>query len=354
MKTKTIILIVINFFIFSILFYNANKNFEHKNIEANVEKITPIKHDIKVDKPSFLDYKSLIAQIKEWEEECPDLVEVGTYGKSTKQQDLYYIRIRNKRVKEELPKILITACIHGNEPLATSTTMWYVGSILKNYNNKNIENLVDSRDLYFIPVVSPDSYPKSRIVDGVDPNRNFPGTQNLDLKSVPPVAALQEFFLQIKPKAVMSGHTYGRVYLMPPGDSMNNCPDHDEFVNVLSEMSKLSGYRHIRACDLYMGNGNVNVKPKRTYGTPHGGFNSMVPIYGTETDWYYRNGAFAIVVEFGTHQKIPTDSDISTEFDKTYEAMLYFLVNAPKVEINTNTLTTDSISPDYLMDFRDE
>ena len=42
------------------------------------------------------------------------------------------------------------------------------------------------RDIYFIPVVSPDSYPKSRIVDKVDPNRDFPHLGRPNHKSIPP------------------------------------------------------------------------------------------------------------------------------------------------------------------------
>jgi hypothetical protein len=71
------------------------------------------------------------------------------------------------------------------------------------------------------------------------------------------------------------------------------------------------------------------------------------PIYGTEVDWYYRNGAFAttpnrkrihrgafaIVMEFGTHQHIPSQSDIDSEFRRTFQAVLYFIKEAPLVEI---------------------
>lgn len=356
MKTKIIILLIIFNFLILTFFVNFKKKY---NIDLNKnddikETTNPIEHDVSISEPSFLQYQDLVKQIKLWEQECPELVEVGIYGKSTKQQDLYYIRIKNKRIKEELPKVLITACIHGNEPLATSTTMWYIGSLLKNYNDNKIQNLIDSRDLYFVPVVSPDSYPKSRMVDGVDPNRNFPGSSNPDKKSVAPVRELQDFFLKIKPQAVMSGHTYGRVYLMPPGDSMSYCPDHEEFVRVLDKMSQLSGYRYIRACDLYMATSNPNTKPIRSYGVANGDYKVMVPIYGTETDWYYRNGAFAIVAEYGTHQRIPSNTDTNTEFDKTYEAMLCFLQEAPLVNVTPNFASQKQSETDYKIDFRDE
>ena len=89
-------------------------------------------------------------------------------------------------------------------------------------------------------------------------------------------------------------------------------------------MSELTGYRMIKASSMY-----------------------NHPIFGTELDWYYRNGAFsmtpngkrihrgafAIVMEFGTHQRIPSMEDIKTEFDRTFEAVLHFIKEAPLVEI---------------------
>jgi hypothetical protein len=57
------------------------------------------------------------------------------------------------------------------------------------------------------------------------------------------------------------------------------------------------------------------------------------PIIGTEVDWFYRHGAFAIVIEYGTHQKVPTVDDIDYEFNKTYPAVLWFIQAAPETKI---------------------
>ena len=48
-----------------------------------------------------------------------------------------------------------------------------------------------------------------------------------------------------------------------------------------------------------------------------------------DADWGNRQGAFSVLIEFGTHQRPPSDSDIQTEFDKTYKAALYFMKEAP-------------------------
>lgn len=346
MKNKTLIFLILNLLVFQFGLFliikknkDANKPVTPEQILPPIEAkptLPPIQNSIDSPHPSYLNYSQVVAQLKKWKEQAPEMTEVGTYGKSTKGEDLYYIRIHNRRFiqAEDHPKVLITACIHGNEPLATATTMWYIGSLLKDYNdNAKIRDLLDSRDIYFVPVVSPDSYPTSRFVDGVDPNRNFPKGPDSATRSVKPVAALQDFFNTIKPQAVISGHTWGRVFLTPYGDQMDNCPDHDQFKEIVGKMSELSGYRNIRACDMYRSNGRLNNPPIRTVGYDIGEYRVMAPIFGTEVDWYYRNKAFAIVMEFGTHQRIPSDKDIQVEFDKTYESVIYFIDKAPLVKL---------------------
>lgn len=261
--------------------------------------------------PEYLDYSGLISQLKEWNEQAKDLTEVGTYGKSTKGTDIFYIRINNEFDTKPKPKVLITACIHGNEPWSTGVVMAYVGTLLGQYgDSQKITDLVNSRDIYIIPVVSPDSYPDSRRVDGVDPNRNFPGPSKPDRKSVPPVKALMNFVLQIKPNAIISGHTWGRIFLQPYGDKNELCPDHEEYQRILKKMGEMCDYDMQRACEMY-----------------------NEPIFGTEVDWYYRNRILAIVMEFGTHQKKPTPKEIKSEFERTFQGVLWFIEEAPVVEL---------------------
>lgn len=257
-----------------------------------------------------LSHEDVEKTLKEWEAKAPELVEVGTFGKTTKGRDQIYIRVCNEYEPSE-KAVLITAAIHGNEPWSTSTVMAYAGKLITAYGrDESLTKLVNSRTIYFVPVVSPDSYPNSRSVDGVDPNRDFPTLKNPEKRSVTPVKNLQDFFLKLKPNAVLSGHTFGRVFLIPWGDSTKDNPSIDDYRRVASEMSRLSGYRYQRGCEMY---------------------NS--PIFGTEMDWYHRNGAFAMVMEFGSHQRKPSKEETRSEFDKTFSAFVRFLEEAPKVEL---------------------
>jgi hypothetical protein len=278
--------------------------------------------NIKTPIPSYLPYEGIVRQLNVWNQEAPDLAEQGIVGKTSRGKDIHYLRITNE-FNGNKPKILITGCIHGNEPHATATVMAYLGTLLSGYGkDAEITEILDTREIYFVPVVSPDSYPDSRYVDGVDPNRDFK-----NLKAAP-VRAIQEFFQKHKFKAALSGHTWGRVFLIPPGNAMQNCPDHEKYKTIVGEMARLSGYRWMRACDLYNGNGGLNNPPIRWGDSDWNMDLSEVPIYGTEVDWYYQNGAFAVVMEFGTHQRLPTVKEIQDEFNMTWSAFRLFLKKA--------------------------
>ena len=177
-------------------------------------------------------------------------------------------------------------------------------------DDDQITSLLDSREIYFVPVVSPDSYPTNREVDGVDPNRDFPTDRDPNKQSVTPVAALQQFFLDIKPNAVISGHTFGRVFLTPWGSRTQICDNESDYQRIIGEMAKKCGYKMMRCC-----------------------FNYGQPIFGTEVDWYYKNGAFAIVMEFGTHQRRPSNKEINQEFDRTFDGILYFIKEGAEVNV---------------------
>jgi len=323
--SRTNILIVINLLIFNLGLFGVAYKKSHVRVEqlppiVHTEPIIikpeePINYTISNPKPDYLNNESTFEQLVKWNKEAPKITEIGTYGKSSRGKDLYYMRVTNFK-KENKKVVMITACIHGNEPLASSTVMSYIGTILDQYgDDQQITSLIDSRDIYFIPVVSPDSYPNSRQVDGVDPNRDFPTDRSPDKKSVPPVRALQEFFLKIKPDAVISGHTSGRLLLTPWGDRTELCPNESDYKRIIGEMSDMCGYRRMRACQIY--------------GTP---------IYGGEVDWYYRHGAFSIVMEFGPHQNIPSRNDIDKEFNMTFKSVLFFVKEAPEVQVQNKSI----------------
>lgn len=305
------LLVAAIFLLFGFIAYAAESKY---NIKLNNIDSKPIP---KINAPKvqnyifgYKNYEEIIKTFKEYEQESPELLEVYSYGKSSKNKDLNVIKISNER-NPGGKIVLVTAGIHGNEPLSTSVTMSYMCYLLSQYG-KDIEltKLIDETTIYYVPVVSPDSYPYSRHVDSVDPNRNFPTLTHPNKESILIIKNLQNLFLEIKPNSVLSCHTYGRLFLIPWGDSKKDCPDQSAYLQITKEMGTLSNYKVIKTSELY-----------------------NRPIFGTENDWYYRNGSFSIVMELGTHQKKPSIEDTKIEFDRTIKSFIYFIKESTKIKL---------------------
>ena len=261
--------------------------------------------------PPHLTYNQTVEQLKKWNSEAPLLTELINYGESGQKKELYCLRVTNKNSIEHKPKVLITAAIHGNEPWSSGIIMAYIGTMLSKYGqDKTATDLLDTRDLYFVPVVSADSYPHTRYVDGVDPNRNFPTPQKPELNSTKGVAALISLFWKIRPEATISGHTFGREFLIPYGDTVGPNKNQADYDRIVGEMAKLAKYKMLHASQLY-----------------------SRPIIGSEIDYFYRAGSMAIVIEFGTHQRPPTPAEIKSEFDRTQGAITLFIKEAAALKI---------------------
>ena len=256
---------------------------------------------IQIVNPGYLNYVQTNQQLRKWEEEAKDLVDIGNYGSSTNGQLLTYVKITNELDKKPKPKILIMACIHANECLAACVAMNYIGCLLDEYNNnKEIANILNTKEIWFIPICSPDSFPNTRGVDGVDPNRDFMN------KRSPIVRAIQNLHLKENFVSVASLHTFGRMYLIPWGENTQFIPEYEVYKKIVGQMAEKSNYKLLRACEIYGS-----------------------PIYGGELDWFYKNKAFSIVVELGTHQKIPKKEEIEYEKNRTWEAFILFLTFYP-------------------------
>lgn len=268
--------------------------------------VRPATPNLSVTLPAHTNYAGVCRQLADWEREAPGLTVLRIYGTSSRGQKMRCLYVGNQLVGKRR-SVLVTACIHGNEPLSPTVVESYAGRLLSGYGREErLTALLDGLDICFVPVVSPDSYPDSRHVDGVDPNRDFPGPHDPHRNSTPAIAALQVLFCSNHFRAAWSGHTFGRVFLTPYGDTNERCPHDVAYERLFGRMATLADYKHIRACEMY--------------GTP---------IHGSEVDWYYRQGACSCVCEYGTHQHAPTLSDTTTELDRTWEAFLLFLQEAP-------------------------
>lgn len=262
----------------------------------------------------YLNYTELKEQLKNWNNEAPEITDVGSYGKTRAGTETAYLRMGTKG----RPKVLIHAAIHGNERLSAAAIIGMVGKMLYDYKRDDkVTWLIKNRDIYFVPVLSPDTYLDERYVEGVDPNRDypFPGRGGSYPKSSP-IKLITAFHLKHKFKAVMSGHTFGRDFFWP---SICSPKDEEFHKGLAEEMANIAGY-----------------DPSPVSEQPH----------GYEVDWYYWKGAVAMITEFGQsyssgrwRRRWGYDHDqpvenIKPETEKTYRSFLLFIKRAPEYTVS--------------------
>ena len=258
----------------------------------------------------YLTYLEVVERLKEWHKEAPKITEFGTYGKDRQGTDLCYLRIGTPGK----PKVLIHACIHGNERLSSAATLGMMGQMLWSYKrDRELENadvaqanwVIANRDIYFVPVFAPETYLKQRWLEGEDPNRKWPYPGGNINNTATPILAMRKFFEKHKFAAVMDGHTYGRIFFTPSIASESDAAAFREFGR---KMGELAGYSY----------SPVSSQPA-----------------GFAIDWYYWKGAVAAITEFGSsyHGHSQPASVIQSEMERVFPAYLYFMQRASEIRL---------------------
>jgi hypothetical protein len=260
-----------------------------------VEPVTPAPAAVSpVPDEDWMSYDEICALMDKWHSELPEITEVFTYGTSTDGKPLKGLRVG----VTGKPKVMLHATIHGNEVRSTTGTLWMLQKYLSDYGrDETATQLLLSRDVYWIPVINPDSYPSNRYVDGVDPNRNYDDPTN-DRNQVTSIAAIQRFHEQHKFAGVLSGHTWGKDYFYP---TLGPSADKQIHRDLGNRMGALSGYS----------TSQIGSRPA-----------------GYDADFYYWKGAVSYVVEFGSNRSTSPSRSMD-EGQKNYLAYLLFIEETP-------------------------
>jgi len=150
--------------------------------ESELEDVQPA---VQLDHPSILpdwkdgdyhDYYETIDLLNEFQVNFPNLVNFFSIGESVLGKDIWCIRITNEKNTDDKYSCLIDGCIHGNEWEAGEACLYLAEYLLVNNRyNDTITNILNTTEVYVIPIVNPDGrQADERETDnGVDPNRNF-------------------------------------------------------------------------------------------------------------------------------------------------------------------------------------
>ncbi len=197
------------------------------------------------------------------------------------------------------PDVLYMGTVHAREWIATEVSRRLLRYFLENYGNDSaITNLVDTRELWFMPVANPDGYQYTFDVerlwrknlrdndgdgaitnaDGVDLNRNYDEHWNYDNEgssselssltyrgpsaaSEPETRAHQALMDRLKFRFMVTYHSYGELLLYPFGWQVQTpAADDPLFVAYSGTDAKpaIAGYDPGVGADLYTTNGTTD------------------------------------------------------------------------------------------------
>jgi hypothetical protein len=229
----------------------------------------------------------------------PQIAQLDSSMRSLQNRPLYCIKVSdNPQTLEGEPQVFLNGATHAREPLSTHTCVAFASLLCRDYGADSLVTwLVNSREIYIIPVMNPDGYAynsdsggtssnwrKNRHIIqspyvGIDLNRNYgykwgyddvgssPSPSSETYRgparwSEPEVAAIRDFEAAHKFRTGIDFHTYGRDNLYPWAYAGSTPPE----LALIQEIA-----------DTFMANNG--------YASTGQWYSTLYPSNGTSVDW---------------------------------------------------------------------
>jgi carboxypeptidase T len=239
----------------------------------------------------------------------PSIVSLEIYGKSDHGRPLYALKLSDSvAIDEAEPEIMITAATHGDELITVEVVLHLLDELVTGYGaDARLTAMVDTHELYFVPVVSPDGFVNwSRHVNGLDPNREYPWPQNPDRQPLDCIQEMMDFSDQHKFAGSMDFHSFGEMVMYPWAYKWSGvaAADQQMFVDLTEAMAKDNNYAFGQIPNLI---GTIAA--------------------GSSADYHYwKNGTVALGIEIA-QQMVPPSSQINAIVDDAREMTWTFIEN---------------------------
>ncbi|MFX0161895.1 MAG: M14 family metallopeptidase [Candidatus Hodarchaeota archaeon] len=286
------------------------------------------------DLGAYHTYEETVDILKDLNSSHAEIVELVDIGLSYNNRTIWSVRITNESSGLEGKfEILFTGDHHARELITTEIVLYIMGYVVFNYGvNATITEILNSRILWFVPMVNPDGVAdhiekgepwwrkNARSPYGVDINRNY-GYQwgqagSSDDKrsdiyrgiapfSEPETRAIRDFVLSHNFVIAVNYHSGAELVLYPWGYTRSlqpPPPDIGFFTEIGKTIESMTGYYCQQACYLYLAS-------------------------GTAIDWMYHNKS---IIAFN----IEVYSNKSVLWFPDFEAYIWDYFNPPEDLIN--------------------
>jgi Zinc carboxypeptidase len=232
----------------------------------------------------------------------PSIVKLEVIGHSLKGREIIALKVtKNARRLPDgaRPRVFYMATIHAREWIAAEVGRRLLRHFVDNYGkDPEVTNLVDTRELWFVPIVNPDGYQYSfdverlwrknlrdnngdgqiTVGDGVDSNRNYDEKWNYDKEgssdnfsaddyrgtsaaSEPETVAIQNLLKRLRFSFMVTYHSYGELLLYMWGFQVQTPTADDPIYVAMSGTDAkpaIPGYDPGVGADLYITNGTTD------------------------------------------------------------------------------------------------
>ncbi len=242
----------------------------------------------------FKTYSEIVTYINGVHSDHPSITTIPySVGTSIEGRDLWVMKLSdNPDVDEDEPEVFYNGLHHAREPVSAELLLYTIDYLTDNYgSDPEVTDILDGRELYFLPVVNPDGYVYNETTSpdgggmwrknrrdngdgtyGVDPNRNYgymwgydnlgssPYTSAVDYRgtgpfSEPEIQAVRDFVESREFTIIMNYHSYSNLFLYPWGYDQIYTPDNLYFKAIADSATSFNGYAPSPGWGLYVTNG---------------------------------------------------------------------------------------------------
>ncbi|SDL78561.1 Zinc carboxypeptidase [Lentzea albidocapillata subsp. violacea] len=245
----------------------------------------------------YHNFAETTAEMRQTVRDHPSLASMRSIGKSFQNRDIWALKVSdNVATDESEPEVLLVCGQHAREHLTVEQCLQIIKRYTDNYATPAIKNLIDSREVWIVPMMNPDGaeydiatgsfrgWRKNRQGNGTDLNRNWgykwgccggsSGSTTSDTYrgpsafSAPETARIRDFVnsrvvggtQQIK--TFIDIHSFSELVLWPYGYTRAdtaaglNADEARAFQTLGRQMAATNGYTPEQASDLYITDGS--------------------------------------------------------------------------------------------------
>jgi len=211
----------------------------------------------------FHSYSQMMTELQNIANTYPAITRLYDLGHSVQGRVLWGLKITdNPDIEENEPEVRICGLHHGNEYMSAELPLNLALHLVQNYGvNTSITDLVDSREIWIIPMVNPDGREAGTRYNahGIDLNRNYgymPESSNP--YSEPETRVIRDNALQNNFVLSLSFHCSGDIVNYIWNYKHKRTPDNDVVENLSEQYGSHNGYWVTEGYDWYQTLGDCN------------------------------------------------------------------------------------------------